>query len=145
MRSSSSGSSENDEGFRHKFSTMMGRRPSVFQANPTGVEEILLSGLQTPAEILVDDPNQNNFEMLLLLIILEMHSTAIKILPPIKTRRGKESENEKIPSIISKPYWRISDATVTEVSKASVLAEETTVYMLYYERVDRKQIKRHHG
>ena len=53
---------ENDEGFRHKFSTMMGRRPSVFQANPTGVEEILPSGLQTPAEILVDDPNQNNFE-----------------------------------------------------------------------------------
>ncbi|KGR04206.1 ubiquitin carboxyl-terminal hydrolase 16 [Candida albicans GC75] len=146
MRSSSSGSSENDEGFRHKFSTMMGRRPSVFQANPTGVEEILSSGLQTPAEILVDDPNQNNFDN-----AFATHNFRDAFNGNKDTATNKKQEEEKkvkmkkIPSIISKPYWRISDATVTEVSKASVLAEETTVYMLYYERVDRKQIKRHHG
>ena len=95
MRSSSSGSSENDEGFRHKFSTMMGRRPSVFQANPTGVEEILLSGLQTPAEILVDDPNQNNFENAFATHNFRDAFNGNKDTATNKTRRGKESENEK--------------------------------------------------
>ncbi|EMG46842.1 hypothetical protein G210_2887 [Candida maltosa Xu316] len=139
-RSGSAGSNEQDSGFRNKFSSMMGRRPSVFHANPSNVEEIIQSGLQTPAEILVEDPCKNNFED-----AFANYDFADKL----KDGHGQKQEEKKvkmkkIPSIISKPYWRISDGQVTEVSKAAVLQEETTVYMLYYERVDRKQIKRHH-
>ncbi|RCK55749.1 Ubiquitin carboxyl-terminal hydrolase 16 [Candida viswanathii] len=137
----SNGSGELDSKFRGKFSSMMGRRPSVFQANPSDVEEIIQSGLQTPAEILVDDPSVNNFENAF---------AAHNFKDSFKSNGVGESDKKpekkvkmkKIPTTISKPYWRISDANVTEVTRGAVLTEETTVYMLYYERVDRKQIKR---
>ena len=81
MRSSSSGSSENDEGFRHKFSTMMGRRPSVFKLIRLAWKKsyCLVYKLQLKFwwMILIKTISR----MLLLIIILEMHLTAIKILP----------------------------------------------------------------
>ncbi|EDK43479.1 conserved hypothetical protein [Lodderomyces elongisporus NRRL YB-4239] len=146
----SSGSQDNDEGLRHKFSNLMGRRPSVIQANPRNVEEILQSGLQTPAEILVDDPmkteSHNNFDNAFAQAhfknsFQENNSGQGANNDTSKSAPQKKVKMKKINSIISHPYWRISDAQVDEVSRATVLAEETSVYMLYYERVDRKQIK----
>ncbi|CAI5758924.1 unnamed protein product [Candida verbasci] len=136
-RSSSSGS-EHDEGFRHRFSSLMGRRPSVIQADPKNVEEIIQSGLQTPAEILVDDLNKNNFDDAFASANFKKQFHE----PKQSTKPKEKVKMKKINSLITNPYWRISDANTSEVSTASVLAEEQTVYMLYYERVDRKQIRR---
>lgn len=141
----SNGSNDLDSRFRGRFSSMMGRRPSVFQANPSGVEEIISSGLQTPAEILVDDPSLNNFENAFAAHnFKDSFAKTSTVNEEDNAKPEKKVKMKKIPSTITKPYWRISDAQVTEVTKGAVLSEETTVYMLYYERVDRKQIKRHH-
>lgn len=48
---------------------------------------------------------------------------------------------KKIPSLIKHPFWKVGDSQVAEVSKSSVLLETASVYMLYYERADRKQIE----
>lgn len=173
-RSISSGSDKDDDGLRSKFSSLMGRRPSVIQANPRNVEEILQTGLHTPAEILVDDPlkSSNSFED-----AFAQHNfkeqqqqqghqikspgdnghSSTRQHPLSQEINGDEADAKasvsepqkkvkmkKINSLISNPYWRISDGQVSEVSRASVLSEETSAYMLYYERVDRKQIKRSH-
>ncbi|KAI5969104.1 hypothetical protein CANMA_001856 [Candida margitis] len=185
-RSISGGSDKDDDGLRSKFSNLMGRRPSVIQANPRNVEEILQSGLQTPAEILVDDPmkstnnnNNNNFENAFAQHNLKeqqqqqghpstnghpnnrQHPLSQEISNNVasgaaggdadagantnnQSQPHKKVKMKKINSLITNPYWRISDGQVSEVSRASVLAEETTAYILYYERVDRKQIKRSH-
>lgn len=135
---------DNDGGhFRRKLSTMMGRRPSVFQADPehANVQEIIHSGLATPAEVLLDDIKNDYFSS----VDLEK-SMSEKFSQ--KTAEQEQASKEKvkmkkIPSLIKHPYWRISDAQVTEVSRASVLCETESVYMLYYERVDRKQVKSH--
>lgn len=122
--------------FRRKFSNIMGRRPSVLQAHATDadIQEIIHSGSQTPAELLVDNPQDDYFG---------------NFREPFNAN-GQKQESQpshhrvkmtKIPSLIKNPYWRISDSQITEVSKAAVLYETASVYMLYYERVDRKQIK----
>lgn len=113
---------------RRKFSTIMGRRPSIFHANPSqsDIQEIVRSGSATPAELLVG-MDQDYFS--------EKLSSALK-------PESKPVKMKKIPSVIKSPFWRISDSSVTEVGKENVLIEKTSVYMLYYERIDRKQIKR---
>ncbi|KAI5966295.1 uncharacterized protein KGF55_000604 [Candida pseudojiufengensis] len=156
IRSGSNASASDDDGIRHRFSSMIGRRPSVIQANPRNVEEIIQSGLQTPAEILVDDPMKNNFDNAFAKANFKSsfqdHPQESSIENGISTNGSQASTKQpekkvkmkKIQSLISNPYWRISDGNINEVSRNAVLAEETTVYMLYYERVDRKQIKRSH-
>ncbi|CAD1810137.1 Ubiquitin carboxyl-terminal hydrolase family protein [Candida parapsilosis] len=185
-RSISGGSDKDDDGLRSKFSSLMGRRPSVIQANPKNVEEILQTGLHTPAEILVDDPmkSSNNFEDAFAqhnfkdqhyqqqqqqlpgnhstlhghnghgtnrqhplshqINSDEVDTNTNASATSATSEPQRKVKMKKISSLISSPYWRISDGQVSEVSRASVLAEETSAYMLYYERVDRKQIKRSH-
>ncbi|ODV82271.1 cysteine proteinase [Suhomyces tanzawaensis NRRL Y-17324] len=129
-------------GFRRRFSTMMGRRPSVIQGHPqeSSIQEIVNSGSQTPAELLVGDLEPNDYFS---------NALANGALENIgkedehKQESTKKIKMKKISSLIKNPFWRISDSQVTEVSKESVLCETTSVYMLYYERVDRKQIKEH--
>ncbi|EGV63277.1 cysteine proteinase [Yamadazyma tenuis ATCC 10573] len=120
--------------FRRKFSNMMGRRPSVFQADPEDVriEEIIPSGLTTPAEIIVQEMDSDYFSSEL----------TDQVNAKLKTKdhhqdSGNGVKLKKIPSLLKNPYWRISDSLITEVSKAAVLCETTSVYMLYYERVEK--------
>lgn len=123
--------------FRRRFSSIMGRRPSVVQSHHSdlNIQEIIHSGSQTPAEILVDNPEQEDY------------FSAFKDPFSQDRKRGpskaeKKVKMTKIPSLIKNPYWRISDSQIVEVSRSAVLFETGSVYMLYYERVDRKQIKR---
>lgn len=141
--------------FRRKFSNMMGRRPSIVQADPehANIQEIMHSGLTTPAELLVDDLESGYFTQAN--IEKSMNNLTIKdeqnkLMVDANNINNKPNNNnnnkvkmKKIPTLIKHPYWRISDAQVTEVSRASVLCETESVYMLYYERVDRKQVKGH--
>mmetsp|Transcript_1747 Transcript_1747/g.1736 ORF Transcript_1747/g.1736 Transcript_1747/m.1736 type:complete len:840 (-) Transcript_1747:71-2590(-) len=124
---------DSGSGFRRKLSTMMGRRPSVFQADPSNanIQEIIHSGLNTPAELLVDGPEVDYFS--------SFGGGSQKTIPEEKEQ--KKVKMRKIPSLIKHPFWRISDSQITEVSRSTVLWENATVYMLYYERVDRGQIK----
>ena len=94
---------------------------------------------------MVDDPSLNNFENAFAAHnFKDSFAKTSTVNEEDNAKPEKKVKMKKIPSTITKPYWRISDAQVTEVTKGAVLSEETTVYMLYYERVDRKQIKRHH-
>lgn len=115
--------------FRRKFSSIMGRRPSIIQADPmeANVQEIITSGLTTPAEVLVND----YFRI----------PTADEVLTHLnkKVDQSTKVKLKKIPSILKHPYWRIGDSQITEVSRSAVMLETTSVYMLYYERSDRKQ------
>ncbi|CUM56413.1 uncharacterized protein AC631_04442 [Debaryomyces fabryi] len=124
---------DSGSGFRRKLSTMMGRRPSVFQADPSNanIQEIIHSGLNTPAELLVDGPEVDYFS--------SFGGGPQKTIPEVKEQ--KKVKMRKIPSLIKHPFWRISDSQITEVSRSTVLWENASVYMLYYERVDRGQIK----
>jgi ubiquitin carboxyl-terminal hydrolase 16 len=133
--------------FRRKFSSMMGRRTSVFQADPghTNIQEIIDSGLATPAEIIVEGLEQPSDYFSLSLA----NGSFEKSLNGNASSNHKNTTNKdhkvkmkKIPSLIKNGFWRISDSRVAEVSRASVLCENETVYMLYYERVDRAQVKR---
>lgn len=120
--------------FRRKISSMMGRRPSIIQADPNeaNLQEIIASGLTTPAEVLVDDyfniptaedvNNQLNKK-----IAASDGSSKVKL--------------KKIPSMLKHPYWRVGDSQITEVSRSAVMLETSSVYMLYYERSDRIQGK----
>lgn len=121
-------------GLRRKFSTMMGRRPSVFQTDPANanIQEIIPSGLTTPAELIVENPETDYFS--------KFSASSQETAQPNK-EEPKKVKMRKIPTLIKNPFWRISDSQITEVSRASVLCETSSVYMLYYERVDRKQIK----
>lgn len=120
--------------FRRKFSSMMGRRPSIIQADPieANLQEIISSGLTTPAEVLVND---------------YFH---IPTADDVHTHLNKKSavndgwskvKLKKTPSMLKYPYWRIGDSQVTEVSRSAVMLETSSVYMLYYERSDRLQDK----
>lgn len=116
--------------FRRKFSMIINRRPSVIQADPNqaNVQEIINSGLTTPAEVLVDE----YFQL----------PTAEEILNQLKkVDEPSKVKLKKIPSVIKHPYWRIGDSQIAEVSRSAVLFETTSVYMLYYERIDRKQVR----
>ena len=44
------------------------------------------------------------------------------------------SRHKRIRSVVQKPFWKISDSSVSEASAATVLGETKYVYMLYYER-----------
>lgn len=119
---------------RRRISMIMGRRPSIIQADPTraNVQEIIDSGLTTPAEVLVND----YFQI----------PSADEILSQLKKINegdflSAKVKLKKIPSIIKHPYWRVGDAQISEVSRSAVMFETTSVYMLYYERIDRKQVK----
>lgn len=113
---------------------MMGRRPSVFQADPANanIQEIIHSGLNTPAELLVDGPEVDYFS--------SFGGGPQKMIPE-DNEQSKKVKMRKIPSLIKHPFWRISDSEISEVSRSTVLWENSSVYMLYYERVDRGQIK----
>lgn len=142
--SATSGSDQefSNGGFRRKLSNFMGKRPSVYQAHTeeANIQEIITSGLTTPAEILVNDIDSGYFNAPVnsqaLMKTLEEQQQLDE-----STKESHKVKMKKIPTLIKSPYWRISDATITEVSRSAVLLETTTVYMLYYERVDRKQIR----
>lgn len=121
--------------FRRKFSNMMGRRPSIFQADPESVkiEEIIPSGLTTPAELLVQEVDKDQGYFGSTSELTEHLNTKLKEEP----QEAKNVKLKKIPSMLKNPYWRISDSIITEVSKAAVLVETTSVYMLYYERIEK--------
>lgn len=124
--------------FRRKLSIMMGRRPSVIQADPTAanLQEFIASGLATPAEVLVDSGDY--FQM----PGLELQER----LDNVKNEEVKSSQTKvkmkKLSSVIKHPYWRVGDAQVSEVSSSAVMFETASVYMLYYERLDQKQLLR---
>lgn len=117
--------------FRRKISTIMGRRPSVLQADPgqANVQEIIQSGLATPAEVLVDDCFQ-----------LPTADEILNQLRKIDYNSLSKVKMKKLSSTLKHPYWRVGDAQVAEVSRSAVMFETSSVYMLYYERIDRKQI-----
>lgn len=104
--------------FRRRFSNMVNRKPSVFQADPEIItNEIIPDGLNTPAEFQIDKENDYfNLDQV----------------------NKKINKFKKISSVLKHPYWRISDSMITEVTKAAVLVETTSVYMLYYEREESK-------
>lgn len=117
-----------DSGFRKKFSDMMGRRPSIYYADPeyANLQEVIQSGMQSPNEVTVNQPNID----LITKALGESNGTQPQKSDPVKMK--------KIPSLIKNPFWRISDSYITEVSRSTVLNETSTVYMLYYERIDSK-------
>lgn len=141
MSSSSDDSTQSTEtigrgNFRRKFSMIMGRRPSVAQADPNeaNLQEIIDSGLATPAEFMV---NSGDYFQ----ISAQDVKALLSNIPGSNTDNGRV-KMRKIPSVIKHPFWRVGDSQVSEVSRSAVLFETTSVYMLYYERIDRKQIKR---
>lgn len=143
--SNTSGSDQefSNGGFRRKLSNFMGKRPSVYQAHTeeANIQEIIQSGLTTPAEILVNDIDSDYFNAPVNSQALMKTLEEQQQLDESTTKEPHKVKMKKIPTLIKSPYWRISDATITEVSRSAVLLETTTVYMLYYERVDRKQIR----
>lgn len=119
--------------FRGKLSSMMGRRPSISQVDPTrsNLQEVADSALATPAEVFVD--REDYFSSM-------VPSESHLLLPkpaPLKAEQPR-MKLQKIPSVIKHPFWRVGDSKVSEVTKSAVLYETGTVYMLYYERVLRK-------
>lgn len=52
----------------------------------------------------------------------------------IHSQKNIRRKHKKLLSVINKPYWRISDSKVTEVSENSVLADGKAAYMLLYEQ-----------
>lgn len=135
--------------FRNRISSIIARRPSIMQATPTdsNLQEIIDLGIATPSEVLLDGADyfqppsaldiQNLFDKFAKLGFAEP-APAEKKAPVI----NNQVKMKKIPSLLRYPYWRIGDTQVQEVSRSAVMFETTSVYMLYYERVDRKQIKR---
>lgn len=120
---------------RRKFSMIMSRRPSVFQADPeaANLQEIIKSGLATPAEVLVDD---TDYFRPIDHQDIQKHLERSNAAPKHDKSRVRL---KKLASLIKLPFWRVGDASVSEVSKSAVLFETTSVYMLYFERIDRRQ------
>lgn len=118
--------------FRRKFSNMMGRRPSIIHADPDelAIQEIDNSGLNTPAEFHLKDVDKDYFDNSLSEKVNEKLTKEINSQDQIKLK--------KIPSLLKNPFWKINDSIITEVSKGAVLCETSSVYMLYYERVDKR-------
>lgn len=125
--------------FRRKFSKIMGRRPSILQADPNdaNLQEIIDSGLTTPAEVMVDEG-----DYFLAPSALDIQKLMDKISNGEKPKKVPRVKMKKIPSLIKSPYWRVGDSHVTEVTKSAVLFESSSAYMLYFERVDRKQVRK---
>lgn len=140
--------SESKPSFRNRLSSIITRRPSIMQATPTdsNLQEIIDLGIATPAEILLDEkdyfqpPTAHDIEKSFDKFSKSGFGEAPA--PPEPTSTNNKVKMKKIPSTIRYPYWRIGDTHVQEVSKAAVMFENVSAYMLYYERVDRKQVKR---
>lgn len=140
--------SDSKPSFRNRLSSIIARRPSIMQATPTdsNLQEIIDLGIATPAEILLDEkdyfqpPTAHDIEKSFDKFSKSGFGEAPA--PPAPTSSDKKVKMKKIPSTIRYPYWRIGDTHVQEVSKAAVMFENASAYMLYYERVDRKQVKR---
>jgi ubiquitin carboxyl-terminal hydrolase 16 len=117
-----------DSGLRKKFSDMMGRRPSIYHADPeyANLQEVIQSGMQSPNEVTINQPN------------IDLITKALGESNEIQPQKSDPVKMKKIPSLIKNPFWRISDSHITEVSRSTVLNETSTVYMLYYERIDSK-------
>lgn len=49
-------------------------------------------------------------------------------------KKKKKTRRKKLASVLSKPFWRISDTKVTEVARNTLHADGKAVYMLIYER-----------
>ncbi|KAK6465489.1 hypothetical protein DFJ63DRAFT_316702 [Scheffersomyces coipomensis] len=128
---------------KRRLSSIMGSKPSIiYQTNTeeSNIEEIINSGLATPAEFLVHE-SVNHIDAAFASSLTEDAFNKKQ-----SDQASSKVKMKKIPSIIKNPYWRISDSNVIEVSKRQVLVETSSVYMIYYERVERKQIKsRHHS
>lgn len=124
---------------RNKFSSMMGRRPSISHTDPdlADPQEILRSGMATPAEVMVNHGDYflgpSISELNELLKGVEIAKASAKV----KSNLESKVKMKKIPSLIKTPFWKVGDSQVMEVSKSSVLLETASVYMLYYERVNR--------
>lgn len=120
---------------RRRFSNIMGRRPSVVQADPAegNLQEVMQAGLTTPAEFVFDDSY-------FLKATADNESERPSYQPQTTASENHKIKMTKISSLMKHPYWKISDAQVSEVSRASVFCETASVYMLYYERVDRQQV-----
>ncbi|KAM9921930.1 hypothetical protein OXX59_006183 [Metschnikowia pulcherrima] len=132
--------SDSEKGtFRRKFSEMIGRRPSIMQADPNeaNLQEIIDSGLATPAEVMVDKGDYFSGPT-----AQDIQKSMDKISEEQKPRKTPRVKMKKIPSVIKSPYWRIGDSHVTEVTRSAVLFETTSVYMLYFERLDRKPLSK---
>lgn len=129
---------ENTGAFRNKFSSLIGRRPSISQTDPkcANLQEIANSGLATPAEVLVDQG-----DYFLGASVAELDEQLSKVKLSNDSMNNSRMKMKKIPSLIKHPFWKVGDSQVAEVSKSSVLLETASVYMLYYERADRKQIE----
>lgn len=122
---SSTTTAEDDDksALREKLSAIIGRRPSILQADPklSNMEEETSSGLATPAEVMV---NQESY----------FQSSAAAL--SVQSGAPGKMRMRKLRSTIKTPFWRIGDSTVSEVAKSTVLFETGTAYMLYYERLD---------
>lgn len=140
--------SDSKPSFRNRISSIIARRPSIIQATPTdsNLQEIIDLGIATPAEVLLDEkdyfqpPTAHDIEK----SFDKFSKSGFGEAPAQSTQTNSNNKvkMKKIPSIIRYPYWRIGDTHVQEVSKAAVMFENASAYMLYYERVDRKQVKR---
>ncbi|PVH14261.1 uncharacterized protein CXQ87_002389 [Candidozyma duobushaemuli] len=129
---------ESTGAFRNKFSSLIGRRPSISQTDPkcANLQEIADSGLATPAEVLVDQGDYFSGAS-----VAELDEQLSKVKLSNDSMNNSKMKMKKIPSLIKHPFWKVGDSQVAEVSKSSVLLETASVYMLYYERADRKQIE----
>lgn len=114
---------EDKSALREKLSAIIGRRPSILQADPklSKMEEEISSGLTTPAEVMV---SQDSY----------FHPSTAS--PSDKPEAARRMRMRKLRSTIKTPFWRIGDSTVSEVAKSTVLFETGTAYMLYYERLN---------
>lgn len=137
-------STETKQLFRNRISSIIAREQPIVQATPTdsNLQEIIHLGIATPAEVLLDrndyfqPPTAEEIEKL---FDKFSKKDSIELSQSVSSPKVKM---KKIPSLIRYPYWRIGDTHVQEVSKSAVLFENASAYMLYYERVDRKQVRR---
>lgn len=118
---------------RGKLSSMMGRRPSISQVDPyrSNLQEVADSTLATPSEVFVD--KDDYFSSITPSESQQSQKNSVQKAEDLRMKL------QKIPSLIKHPFWRVGDAKVSEVTKSAVLLETGSVYMLYYERVLRKQ------
>lgn len=118
-------------GFRLKLSSMMGRNPSIYVANHPDFKEVASSrsAQETPAEVLVN--NEVDY-------FSYAKDGGEKSQAKPNSDNQKTNTNEikmrKISSLIKNPFWRINDSNTSEASLQTVLNENRSVYMLFYER-----------
>lgn len=118
-------------GFRLKLSSMMGRNPSIYVANNPDFKEVASSQStqETPAEVLVN--NEVDY-----FSYAKDGGEKSQAKPHIDNQKSETNEIKmrKISSLIKNPFWRINDNNTSETSLQTVLNENSSVYMLFYER-----------